>query len=445
MSMNPKKNASNLTNAMLYSVESITAILFTVLSISLVARHFGPEVFSRFSVAMSVSTIFLAFITLGLDQFIIKEMVRNRLDAEYITSATIGLTAGWALYVAAIVIYYLIFKDFSRDLFLIVNVVVATFFLKVIFIKSYLQAQNRPKSIAVASVVSRLCSAAYLVAGAHFDFSFNAMMMYMPLQALILTAVMGSHQPDYFRLIRLRHFSLSRLLSIVREASPVFISTVLFFFYNQSDVLIMSNLLDPTAVGVYSASIRIIPQATFIGFVLVATFYTEMDRKLLADRAAFESYVKSVLTVQFAVGIVMAAITCLASDLLINLLYGARYAESAKVLAISCWAWVFIMPAALYSRLLIMLGHVRYELLKMLIVAPLILVMNYLVISRVGILGCAVVFVFSYFLVDFFIYFVFKETRYLGQLGLAALTDIFTKPVQTLRQSVRLFSARHAL
>ena len=445
MSMSTKKGASNITNAMLYSIESVTAILFTVLSISLVARHFGPEMFSRFSVAMSISTIFMVFITLGLDQFIIKEMVRNRLDAEYVTSTSLGLLFGWVLYVAAIVIYYLIFKDFSRDLFLIVNVVVATFFLKVVFIKSYLQAQNKPKSIAVASVVSRLFSAAYLVVGAHYDFSFNAMMIYMPLQAFILTAGMCFHQPDYFGLIRLRNFSLNRLKTIVRESSPVFISTVLFFFYNQSDVLIMSNLLDPKAVGIYSASIRIIPQAAFIGYVLVATFYTEMDRKLLADRQAFESYVKSVLTVQFAVGIVMAAVTCLASGLIINLLYGARYAESAKVLAISCWSWVFIMPAALYSRLLIMLGHVRYELIKMLIVAPLILVLNYLVISYVGIIGCAFVFVFSYFLVDFFIYFVFKDTRYLGKLGLAALTDIFTKPRETFNLSVKLFTARHAL
>jgi O-antigen/teichoic acid export membrane protein len=140
---------------------------------------------------------------------------------------------------------------------------------------------------------------------------------------------------------------------------------------------------------------------------------------------------------------VLATVVFLTSDLLIHLLYGARYADSGRVLAIACWAWVFILPAALYSRLLIMLGYARYELIKMLIVAPLIVILNYLVISRIGMIGCAVVFVFSYFLVDFLIYFLFKDTRHLGKMGLEALVDIFTKPRQTLQMSITLLKTRH--
>lgn len=443
MKAGSKKGPSNLVNALLYSTESITALLFAVVSISLIARHFGPENLARYSVAQSVSTIFIVFATLGLEQFIIRELARNKLDAEYVTSTIIGMLTGWLLYVVLVVAYYLVFKDLSRDLFLIVSIVVSTLLLKVIFIKSYLQSQNKPKPIAFASLVSRLLSIAYLFVGTHLDFSFDAMMLYMPLQAFSLILVMSISQPEFFELVKLRHFNLQRLVSSMREASPVFLSTVLYFFYNQSDILIMSNMLDATTVGIYSASIRLIPQAAFIGYVLVATFYTEMDKKLLADKDAFEAYVKSLLTIQFGVGIVMATVVFLSSDLLIHMLYGARYAESGRVLAISCWAWVFILPAALYSRLLIMLGYARYELIKMFIVAPLIVLLNYLVILHIGMIGCAVVYVFSYFLVDFLVYFLFKDTRHLGKMGLVALVDIFTKPRQTLHMSISLLKARH--
>jgi len=444
MTTSKQKPASHFTNAMLYSIESITGLLFSVLSISLIARHFGPEIFSRFSVVNSISTIFIVFVTLGLDQFIIRELVRNKNDVEYITSATIGLFAGWIAYATAIFIYYSVFKNVSRDLILIINVIIGTFFLKVIFIKSYLQALNKPRSIAISSVISRLFSVAYLLIGTYCDFSFDAMMIYVPLQAIVMTAGMSINQPDFFNFIQLKHFNFQRLRSISREASPVFVSTILYYFYNQSDILIMSSLLDANSVGIYSASIRIIPQAAFIGYVLVATFYADMDAKLLTDKQAFETYVKSVLTVQFAVGILMATVTCLSSGLIIQLLYGPRYADSARVLAIACWSWVFIIPAALYSRLLIMLGHVKYELIKMIVVAPIIVALNYLVISRVGILGSALVYVFSYFLVDFFIYLIFQKTRYLGKLGLEAITDIFTKPGQTWHLALKLFTSKHA-
>lgn len=436
------KGGSNLLNALLYSTESITSLLFSVVSIALIARHFGPDNLARYSVVQSVSTLFIVFSTLGLEQFVIRELARNKLDAEYVTTMLLGMFAGWLLYVALVVAYYLMFQDFGRDLFLISSVVVSTIFLKVLFIRSYLQAQNKPKSIAIASLFSRLLAIVYLLLGAYLDFSYDIMMVYLPLQAFVLFAVMSVGQSEFFSLIRLSQFNAQRLLASVREASPIFLSTVLYFFYNQSDILIMSSLLDARSVGVYSASIRLVPQAAFLGYVLVATFYKEMDKKLLTDRNAFEEYVRSILTIQFGAGIILATAVCLCSELIIHLLYGARYADSARVLAISCWAWVFILPAALYSRLLIMLGYARYELIKMLIVAPIIVLLNYIVISRIGMIGSAVVYVFSYFLVDFLVYFMFRDTRHFGTMGLKALADIFFRPRQTLFLSVNLLKAK---
>jgi len=441
--MSEHKTARNIVNALLYSIENLTAILFTIVSASLIARHFGPEIFSRYSVVQSVSTVLLVIVTLGLDQFVIREMVRNIHDKEYVTSVQVGFFLGWLLYVFLILLYYLLYKDFARDLFLIVNVVISIFFLKVIFIRSYLQAINRPRSIAIASVVSRIISVLFLFGGAYFDFSFNAMMMYLPIQSFILILVMTLMQPDYFRLINIRYFNMTRLVDMTREAFPVFISTLLYFFYSQSDVLIMAKLLDPATVGTYSAAIRIIPQAAFIGQVLVATFYTGMDKELLRDHGTFLLHIRSLLAIHFMVGIVMSACVFFSSGLIVHLLYGARYAQSAPVLAVSCWAWVFILPGALYGRLLIMLGYVKYALIKMLIVAPVVLVMNYWVTQQFGMIGCAVVCVLSYLLVDFVIYFLFKDTRELAKIGMLAIADIIFKPRQTFSVAVSIFNHRH--
>jgi O-antigen/teichoic acid export membrane protein len=350
--------------------------------------------------------------------------------------------AGWMVYVSLIVSYYLVFQNFDRDLFLIASVSIATFFLKVIFIKSYLQAQNKPRPIAIGSLVSRAISVTYLVVGTQLNFSFDRMMLYLPVQAFVFFLVMLLSRPDFLRLINLRHFRLRRLTESAHEAFPVFLSTVLYFFYNQSDILIMSHLLDANAVGMYSASIKLIPQAAFIGYVLVATFYKEMDKKLMGDRNAFNSYVRSLLSIQFGVAIMLACGVFLVSDLLIHLLYGARYTESARVLKIACWAWVFILPAALYSRILIMLGYAKYELIKMLIVAPIIVILNYLAILRIGMVGSAYVVVLSYFLVDFLVYFLFADTRHFGVIGVKALADIFIRPRKTILISISLLKAK---
>ncbi len=250
MTVGDAKRGSNIVNAVLYSTESISALLFSVVSLALIARHFGPDHLARYSVAQSISTLFVVFATLGLEQFVIRELARNRHDAEYVSSTLFGMLAGWALYVALVIAYYLMFQDLAQDLFLIASVVAATLFLKVIFVRAYLQAQNRPKPIAVASLVSRLSSIAYLLVGAYMDFSFDAMMLYLPLQALVLLLAMSIGQSGFFRLVGVRHFRPRRLAASVREAAPVFLLTVLFFFYSQSDVLIMSSLLEAEKVGV---------------------------------------------------------------------------------------------------------------------------------------------------------------------------------------------------
>lgn len=442
MKQSGNKGSSNLTHALLYSTESITGLMFSLVSIALIARHFGPHNLARFSVAQSVSTIFMVFATLGLEQYILREMTRNKDDSEFATSVITGILLGWVAYAALIGIYYYLFKEFTKDIFLIVNIIASTFFLKVVFLKNYLQAQNKPKPIALASLASRVIAIIYLVVGTHFNFSFDAMMIYMPLQALVLTVGMGIAEPAFFRLFEWQHFNSKRLCAVVREASPLLASTFLYFFYSQSDILIMSSLLTPTDVGIYSVAIRLIPQVAFIGHVLVATFYKDMDKKLLTDRTGFDVYVKSLLTIQFGIGIIMAASVCLSSEFIIHLLYGSRYADSSKVLAIACWAWVFILPAALYSRILIMLGYVRYELIKMIIVAPIVVSMNYIAIKTIGIYGSAFVFILSYFLVDFLVYFFFKETRPLGLIGLQALRDLFTKPRQTAYMAMNLLKAK---
>ena len=441
--MSPPNRKSNLFNALLYSAESISALLFSLVSIALIARHFGPAQMARYNVTQAVSAMLIVVATLGFDQFIIRDLARNPKDAEFASSAQGGMLLGWLGYTALLAGYFALAGTLNRDLVLLASVAASSLFLRVLFIKPYLQAQHDPKPIAIASVLSRLAAVAYLLTGAALGFSFDLMMLYLPLQAGLMFATMLFMRPHWASLIGVTSFSPNRLMESLREAWPVFLGSGLYFFYSQSDVVMMSRLLDDASVGVYSAAIRLIPLAAFIGFSLLATFYSELEKRLKLGDEEFDRFVRSVLAVHLGAGLVLASGVALCADLVIHLLYGPRFAQSAAVLKIACWAWVFMMPAALLSRLLIMLGLARYELIKMLLVAPVVVGLNYLAITRVGMTGAAVMCVAAYLLVDLLVYAIFKPTRRLARLGLGALCDIFVHPVRTLNTSLALLKARH--
>lgn len=441
--MHPDKKKSNLFNALLYSSESLSALLFSLVSIALIARHFGPQEMARYNVAQSVSTICVVVATLGLEQFIVREMARNPGNATFASSTLAGMLLGWLAHLLIMLAYYAAVGDLQRDLILVLCLAMASLFLRVLFVKAFLQATNDPQPIAVAALLSRLAAVAYLVLGSRWDYTFDHMMLYLPLQAAAMLAIMLLMRPRWLALIRPRHVDLDCLLGHLREAWPMFVASGLYFFYSQSDIILMSSLLDANTVGVYAAAIRLVPLASFIGFSLLATFYKEMDRRLAHEPDSFDTYVRSVLAVHFTAGLLLALGATLCADWAIHLLYGPRFQQSATVLKVACWAWLFMMPAALLSRLLVMLKLARYELIKMLLVAPAMVALNYLAISRIGILGAAAMSVLAYMAVDLAVYAVFKDTRQLARLGLGAIIDVCTRPIQTTRRSLALLKARH--
>src|SRR5574343_1717487 len=104
----PKRQPRNWVNAALYAVESLSTLLFAVVSIALIARHFGPENLARYSVAQSISAMFMVFATLGLEQFLIRELARDEHDATLVTSLLTAMLVGWLIYVGLVVSYYLV-------------------------------------------------------------------------------------------------------------------------------------------------------------------------------------------------------------------------------------------------------------------------------------------------------------------------------------------------
>jgi hypothetical protein len=102
--------------------------------------------------------------------------------------------------------------------------------------------------------------------------------------------------------------------------------------------------------------------------------------------------------------------------------------------------WPFAFPACLLSRLLVLTRLARFELYKVMIIAPLSLGINILLIPRYGSSAAAWVAVLSSFLVDFLVYGLFRDTRFLFGIAFDALRSLFTSPIVSFQESKALFA-----
>ena len=159
------KNNKNHHKFILYSAENISAMLFGLVGAALVARVFGPDNMGRLSIVQAVSAIFMFLATLGLDHFIVRDFTVNKDDGELKGSLLVAQSIGWLMYVASLVIYFSMKGNLAQEVFLITSVAVSTYFLRVLFLKLYLQAVHDANTIAIAAVVSRIVALLFLVVG----------------------------------------------------------------------------------------------------------------------------------------------------------------------------------------------------------------------------------------------------------------------------------------
>lgn len=415
-------------------------MVFGLVGAALVARVFGPENMGRLSIVQAVSAIFMFLATLGLDHFIVRDFTVNKDDGELKGSLIVAQSIGWLMYLGSIVIYFYLKGNLAHEVFLILSVALSTYFLRVLFLKLYLQAVHDASSIAIAAVVSRVVAILFLVVGSFNHFSYDLMVLYLPLQGAIQALMMlkGYRQAQSEYPTRV-HASPQRIKALVLESMPVMLSTALYFGYSQADVLIVSYFMNVKDVGIYSAAMRLVPQAAFLGHITVITFYGVLSNHYHTSREAFMVYATKIVRIQLAAAFVMSLSFSVLAPFIIWVLYGSKFADSSVVLAIGVWSWIFMFPACLFSRLLVLARLAKYELVKAFIVAPLSLGMNFLLIPMYGGTAAAFVSVCTFMLGDFFVYAFFKETRFMFKIGLVAAIGLIRSPVVTLRESVDLF------
>jgi len=425
----------NLKKGAWYAVENVTMIMFGLLSVILVARIFGPESLGKLSLVQAITAMLLFTVVLGLDHIIVRDIARNPKDNRYLSTVFFLQAIAWSVHSVFVffVLWWLSDNGIEKDLIVIfLAVVTGTYFSRATVLKLYFQATNQPQKIGTSAVYSRLLGLLYLTWALFNDYNYEYIILFIPIQTffhfLMLLRFYLKEQIAPFKF----YFDFSLVKKLLREALPLLVSAALFPIFMEADILLIARLLGEYEVGIYSASSRLITQLVFLGHIITMTFYLALSKRIDNSSTDEIIFTKGLIKILFVFGCSMSLIVSVMSDFIIELLYGDSFKGAGAVLAILAWKWVFIFPAALFSRLLILKGLMRYELIKSLVVAAFSLTANYLLIPVVGITGAAVISVLSYFIADYLIYSAFKPTRDIFKLASICMFEVFFKPCQTV-------------
>jgi len=381
-----------LTNTVWLFADRILRMGFGLVVGVWVARYLGPEQFGLFSYVLAFVALFGVFATLGLDDIVVRDIVRNPSDKDEILGATFSLkllgglvgilltTAGILLLrpndrlthsMVAIIASGLIFQSFDT---------ISFWFQSQVQIKYVVYAKNGAFILISLAKVGLILSHASLIAFAW------AALAEIILGAVGLTLAYGANG----HLVRAWRGSIARARSLLTDSWPLILAGLAIVVYMKIDQIMLGEMLGNQAVGLYSAATRISEIWYFIPVAIVSSASPSIvEAKAISDSLYYQKVDKLfrlMAVLAFSIVIPMTFF----SGHIIDLLYGPEFAGAGSVLAIHIWAAVFVFLGVAQGPWTVNEGLMKLSLQRTVIGAVANVVLNLLLIPRIGVVGAAI-------------------------------------------------------
>jgi PST family polysaccharide transporter len=213
----------------------------------------------------------------------------------------------------------------------------------------------------------------------------------------------------------------------LKECWPLALSGLAVLLYMKIDQVMLWQMLDNKAAGVYSAAVRISEVWYFIPVSIVASVTPSLIEAKRINAAVYNYRLANLFRLMSAIALAIAVPMTFASGFVARALYGYQYEGVAPILAIHIWAALFVFLGVAQGPWSINENLTSLALLRTVIGAVANVVLNFLLIPKYGPIGAAIATTVSYALSAVLLNAFSRRTREVFKLQLKSM--LLIKPV----------------
>jgi O-antigen/teichoic acid export membrane protein len=357
-----------------------------------VARYLGPSLFGELAYVLAYIVFFQAIANLGLDGITVREISKNRAEANDLlgTVFVLRLIAGSFCWVSAIVVMGFINGWHDRSVLLTALVGSSLIFQSSDTIDLWFQSQSQSRRTVIAKIGAYFFSngvKVYLVfIGAQLT-AFAAVIVLEGVLAALGLAFAYKKYPCEKKWMLGKNIAFK----LLRESWPFILSGVAIMIYMRIDQIMIKEMLGIEHLGIYAA---VLPLATLwqvIPVALNASLAPFVARKKANSEDEYWLALQKIFKAYALIGWLVCLPTIALSHWLVPLLYGAAYQEGAYVLSIYVLTNLFINMGMAQGLWMLNERKPIMSLVNTITGAVVCVVGNYFLIPHFGILGTAAV------------------------------------------------------
>ena len=378
-----------------------------------VARYLGPERFGLLSYTLSFVWLFSSLASFGLDEILVRELVKSPEQRNNLLGTVFWLKVCGTLVMGttiALVLKYTV--EDQQTYWMIALITFGFLFQATNVVDFYFQSQVQSKFAVRAQAIQLILTSLfkiYLVWNqAELIWFAFALMLDQAVVAVLFLLVY------HWKIGWLPFFSFrwKQAKKLMRDAWPLIFAGMVVSVYMKIDQVMLKEMLDVKAVGVYAAAVKLCEAWYFLPTALIASLFPAVIEAKIKSKTLYDKRVQNLYDLMVWSSIAVALPTTLLADWVILILYGTDFQEAADVLRIYIWAGVFVTLGIASSKWLIAENLQRYLFLRTILGALLNVGFNLWLIPIYGIKGAAIATLVAQGTASFLSLSFFKKTRH---------------------------------
>jgi len=376
-----------------------------------IARYLGPSNYGLFNYAISFVGLFGFLTSFGIDGIVNREIVKDHDKKDEIIGTGFYLKIIGSI--LAVISIFIVSFFTTKDIFTLGLIwIFSLTFIPQAFniIEIYFQSQVLSKKVVIAQITANIISALLKILVIILGKGIFWLMIVFIVEASIYALILLFSFRKFGNHIRNWKFKSTIAKSLLKDSWPLMLSTVAIGIYMKIDQVMIKNMLGNEQAGVYAVAVKLSEVWYFIPMLICTSLFPSIVKALNANEELFKNRMKKLYSLMFWLSLIIAVITNILAYPIINILFGSPYLGAVTTLQIYTWASLAVFLGVATSQYLITNNLTKISFYTTLIGAFVNVILNIILIPKMGIIGGAISTLASYSLAVFSIA-LFKETR----------------------------------
>jgi O-antigen/teichoic acid export membrane protein len=374
------------------------------------ARYLGSQRFGQFSSLYAYLSLFTWLASLGIEPILTREVARRRGDAGIIVATGMVLCSFFAVLTSGVAIFLAPFSGYSESMQrLVVFAAVDMLLLFPLRLPAIIfQADMKQWYVVFINVARQVFWFGAIVALAKIGASLPAFVLMRLAGAVLETILILWYSakfiaPPYF-------IDLDRLIFYLKACVPLAFSSLLASIYLRIDQVMLHNLASDRVLGDYAVAVKVSELFEMLPAALLSALFPVLAT-YVNDKTRSQAFTDRVFRYMMITAGLLCVAMCVGSKIVMSLLYGPEFSQSAKLLSILVWSEFAVFFGAVVIHVLLARNCQRFLIFPTAIGAGLNVFLNIVFIPRYAASGSAWASVLSYGFAWMFFLLIFKRTR----------------------------------